>query len=166
MYFRPGISLPVALLAVTAHGSPIPQDAIVDGFSQSDVTQICAITYDNPAKAWDNSGASIFLDHWIAANGSTNWSNNIEQQTTAQGSQGTSNLDCTDLLGGNCAYPSIQCKFFTPPALFHVRNAMATCYSMFSAFHENLQDNTILTSLNIGNILSDMGLSQVDSGIN
>ncbi|KAH0559084.1 hypothetical protein GP486_004335 [Trichoglossum hirsutum] len=174
MYFfprRPGIGLSVALLAAAVYASSVPQDVTTIGFQEvdakkPDTQQICAMTYQNPRQTWIDSGASVFLDRWLAANGSDNWANRIDQQTTAHGSQGTSNLDCVDLEGGNCPYPSKQCREFTPPPLFHVRNAMATCYNMFTAFHEKLQDNTILTSLSIENIISDMGLSTPDRGIN
>ncbi|KAI9850136.1 MAG: hypothetical protein M1824_003651, partial [Vezdaea acicularis] len=150
-------TLVVALLFVSTQAAPSPQAAIVIGDSQSDVSEICALTYDDPGRTWENSGASFFLDQFLKNNTANNWANKIDQLTTDSGSQGTSNLDCVDLQGGNCPFPSIQCRFFTPPALFHIRNAISSCYGMFTAIHEALQDNAILTNLNINQIISDFG---------
>ncbi|KAI9893107.1 MAG: hypothetical protein M1814_000654 [Vezdaea aestivalis] len=142
------------LLALTAQAASFPRQ-IVNGFTGT--SQICGVTYDDPARDWANTGASVFLDKYLKDNGDVNWANKIDQSTTNRGSQGISNLDCVDFLGGNCPFPSVQCKDFTPPALFHVRVAMATCHRMFEALHEGLQDNTISQQLKTPQLIVDFG---------
>lgn len=149
------------LLASAVRGSPFPQTVV--GFG--DTASICGVKYDDPKMAWANSGASYFLNKWLNENKEDNWVNRIDQTTTADGSQGTSNLNCVDFSAGNCQFPTVQCKFFTPPALYHVRNAISTAYSMIRALHEGLQNNVIKETLNVGTIVSDFGPPAAGSGL-
>lgn len=140
---------------------PMPQDVVVIGPSVipgfTTVDEICGATYDDPFLTWVRSGAARFLGKFIKENGANNWANKIDQQTTNGGSQGTSNLACTDLLTGNCAFPHVQCRFYTPPELFHIRNAMANAHAMMTGLHEELQNTAIVETLNIDQIVNDFG---------
>ncbi|SPO07788.1 uncharacterized protein DNG_10483 [Cephalotrichum gorgonifer] len=144
-----------------ASASPVPQDVIVIGEStipaHQTTEQICAATYDSPSEVWANSGAGVFLAKFLAENTEDNWANKIDQQTTDGGSQGVSNLACTDLLAGNCRAPTVQCQFYTPPELFHIRNAMNNAHRMMTGLHEALQNAAIVEGLFLDQLISDFG---------
>lgn len=123
----------------------------------ADPSWVCGQTYDDPNYVWNFGGAGDFLQQWLDENSADNWANEIDQTTTADGSQGESNLNCAAIGASNCAFPTIQCVEFTPPALFHVRQAMATAHAMLKALHEKLQDTAITESLYIDHIVSDFG---------
>jgi hypothetical protein len=159
-------------LASASLATPLPQNSVtVQGFGQSDISQICGETLNsdgsNSVQVWVNSGASFFLDNFIKQNGESNWVNVLDQKTTDGGKQGISNLDCTDLTGGNCAFPTVQCKFFTPPAVFFIRQAVATAYAVLQSMQNNLFSSTFVQSLGVDQIASDFGLAplQGDAGL-
>ncbi|ORY15128.1 hypothetical protein BCR34DRAFT_598607 [Clohesyomyces aquaticus] len=150
--------LTVSFLALTStvRSTPLPQSTANPGLP--DKASICAVTYDDPAQAWVQSGASHFLDNWLLTNGETNWVNRMDQMTTNGGKQGTSNLNCVDFAAGNCPYPTSGiCEKFTPPSLYHVRNAISTAYNMFKGLHEALQNVVIKEILNVDTIVADFG---------
>jgi hypothetical protein len=162
----------VAILVITAIATPAPQNSITNqGIAQNQVGQICAETLksdgSNRAQVWDNSGASFFLEQFIKKHGDSNWVNVLDKQTTNGGKQGLSNLDCTDLTGGNCAFPSLQCRFFTPPAVFFIRQAVATAYAVLQSMKSNLLSSAFVESLDVDKIASDFGLAPLsgDAGI-
>ena len=150
-----------------AQSSPPP---IAEGLNQTDIDGICGETLNpdgsNSAQVWVNSGASFFLENFIKQNGENNWVNNLDQKTTTGGQQGISNLDCTDL-GGNCAFPTVQCRFFTPPAVFFIRQAIATAHATLQAMQNNLFSSTFVQSLGVDKIASDFGLAPLkgDAGV-
>ena len=161
----------VALLASTSFATPLPQSVTIVGLNQNDPDAICAETLNsdgsNSAQVWVNSGASFFLENFIKQNGENNWVNVLDQKTTDGGKQGISNLDCTDLTGGNCAFPTVQCQFFTPPAVFFIRQAIATAYATLQSMQNNLFSSAFVQSLGVDKISSDFGLAplQSDAGI-
>ncbi|KAF3932148.1 hypothetical protein ABW20_dc0107940 [Dactylellina cionopaga] len=156
MHFQPPVYLlSLSLIATLSHGKPVPQDVRVIGLTGTP-EQICALSSENPS-TWDNSGASVFLDNFIRTNGHMNWANGIDRTTTAGGAAADSNLDCADLLTGNCAAPTVQCALYTPPQLRFIRDAMSTCFRMLRAYHEELQDGIINEILNTGALVRDFG---------
>ncbi|SPO04837.1 uncharacterized protein DNG_07522 [Cephalotrichum gorgonifer] len=126
-------------------------------FPRQSVEDICSVDYSDPAAVWQNTGAASFLEKFLAENGPDDWVANMDQKTTAGGTQGHSNLNCVDLLASNCRYPTVQCQFYTPPELFHIRNAIATAHSIFVGLHEGLQSSTIENILKIDQIVADFG---------
>jgi hypothetical protein len=126
--------------------------------STTNAAFICNLTYDNPSLIWVISGAAAFLDSEILSLGPDNWANRLDQATTAGGSQAVSNLDCTDIApAANCAFPSDQCADFTPPVLFHIRNAMATANAMFSSLAANYLSSAVVEGLAVDQIVVDFG---------
>lgn len=164
----------VSALASLGHATPRRHPALSralhprqdDGLGQiqlptpeqlADPKWVCGLTYDDPSYVWEFSGVADFLKKWLDDNGADNWANRIDQKTTADGSQGTSNLNCVAIGASNCAFPTVRCEDFTPPVLFHLRQAMATAHAMIKALHEKLQDTAITEGLNIDHIVSDFG---------
>ena len=160
-----------ALLASTSFATPLPQNPTAVGLDLKNPDAICAQVLNsdgsNSAQVWVNSGASFFLENFIKQNGENNWVNVLDQKTTNGGQQGISNLDCTDLTGGNCAFPTIQCRFFTPPAVFFIRQAVATAYAVLQSVQSNLFSSAFVQSLGVDKISSDLGLAplQGDAGL-
>jgi len=119
----------------------------------------CALKYDDRNAAWtfggDNS-ASKFLDKWLTDHTDVNWVNAMDQDTTLHGSVGISNLDCITLDADNCPHPTTNiCQRFTPPSLFHVRDAIATIFDMTQLFLDGFRDNVALASLSVTQIKND-----------
>lgn len=103
------------------------------------------------------------MDKWIHDNGDLNWVNNMDRQTTLGGSA-TSPLDCVNLDGNSCPAGDInQCKFFTPPALYHVRAAVTNLFDMVKIFKNEMDFKSILALLQISQINDDFAPSELST---
>jgi hypothetical protein len=70
--------------------------------------KICSLDPEDPT-SWGPSGASDYMEAWFAANGTTDWLENMDQVTTTiDGFDST--LNCKDLGGNTCPAPTIPCK--------------------------------------------------------
>jgi hypothetical protein len=90
------------------------QDGTVNGVSSVAAADfICTLSQTDPS-SFQNSGATEFVDQFLVTNGVEDWLNNMDKQTTGDGTQ-PSTLHCNVTGGGSCEAPQTQCKFFTPP---------------------------------------------------
>jgi len=124
---------------------------------RADTAAICGVTYDDPAKAWRDSGAGRFLDNWIHTHGEKDWAYNMDMETTDGGTQGSGVLNCISFDTGNCNAPTHLCKEFTPPELWHVRKAMANAYQMTKTVFNNFEISVLKEHLKAATIINDFG---------
>ncbi|KAK4928632.1 hypothetical protein LTR49_004755 [Elasticomyces elasticus] len=106
--------------------------------------------------SWAPSGASIFLDSFLAENGTTDWLHKMDISTTGDGT-GTSTLNCNGIVTNTCRAPDLDCKTFTPPEYFFVLTASANANAFFGLLHKKLVDDVISDGLGIDAIIQDFG---------
>ena len=126
---------------------------------------ICGTDYNDPKAVWgtvnDEDSPAKFLDNWILDNGSDNWLHEVDTETTSGSHPGSAlNCDSPDA-EATCPIPTLaDCTKFTPPELFHVRNAVALCHEVIHLLDEELQEQAFLTSLDINTIKNDFALKE------
>ncbi|KAK3666422.1 hypothetical protein LTR22_002727 [Elasticomyces elasticus] len=96
--------------------------------------------------SWAPSGASIFLDSFLAENGTTDWLHKMDISTTGDGT-GTSTLNCNGIVTNTCRAPDLDCKTFTPPEYFFVLTASANANAFFGLLHKKGVINLIAAAI-------------------
>ncbi|KAK2768238.1 hypothetical protein FQN54_000090 [Arachnomyces sp. PD_36] len=141
--------------------TPFNNSTLLVGANPKD---ICGTDYTDPKKVWgtvnDENSPAKFLDDWIREHGSDNWLQEVDTETTS-GSHPGSILNCDSPKSTTCPIPTLaDCELFTPPELFHVRNAVALCHEVLHLLDAELQEQAFLTSLDINTIKDNFQLSE------
>ncbi|KAF2874967.1 hypothetical protein BDV95DRAFT_656744 [Massariosphaeria phaeospora] len=160
------VTLFASLLATQAAASPFPLShstaPVSDGHAPTP-EEVCAgadrQVFD--PKAFQLSGAARFFADFLASNGTNDWPRQLDEVTTNI-PLFKSAIDCRNLGGQGCPIPTVSCGQFTPPEVWWIRVAMSKAHDFFTQSHEKLQDETIIQSLSVDQMISDFDAKTAD----
>ncbi|KAK5702474.1 hypothetical protein LTR17_022271 [Elasticomyces elasticus] len=130
-------------------------------FSSSDPSEalrkrqsaVCDLSFTDPT-TYRASGATRFLDSYLAGFGAADWLQGMSVFTT-EGFQPTP-INCGDLQSDLCT-PGTNCIDFTPPEFSMIRLAASNAQAFFRNLQEVLQNTIIVDGLQIDQVVADFG---------
>ncbi|KAK4204750.1 hypothetical protein QBC40DRAFT_249818 [Triangularia verruculosa] len=125
----------IASLVADIHAAPAPAPMPITDEQAQELAEICAMKVGeraDKANNWKDSGADAFLTGYIKTQGSKNWLQRMDGHTTGTGKQEG------------------------------IRRASSNFHSALDNMHEALQDSTIQSSLQIGQMVRDFAYESLN----
>ncbi|KAI5456698.1 hypothetical protein BGZ63DRAFT_428811 [Mariannaea sp. PMI_226] len=152
-------------LAVMSHALPHVSHPGDNLFVRDGPADKCPETI--PAQGDDSfakSGAQQWLSDYLTdstknAWADGNWLHKLDVETTGSGNFQGGVFDCSAIDGSSCKATDVDCKKFTPPEMWWVRQAAVGAHDFFTQAHEQLQDGVISADLGTDQMVTDLDVS-------
>jgi hypothetical protein len=107
---------------------------------------------------WDQTGASTFLNSYIANNTDLDWARKLSA------SEGDGEFFCSDISTSGLCGPTgvVSCENLRDPAWFFIRQAAANCFAFFQSLRSNNDAAAGAAGANIPQLVVDFGAPPAD----